>query len=212
MVLWAHPSPHSKWRLEQFHHFCRAHDHERLTNRQACYSICCNRPHLPSAVMWPNNIWTRETSSGQIMHRSKWLWVPASWCKPLLPPIWYFHRGRLGTQLIRPFTINKLQWHLFMQITLLHISSTILQWVDVLHCHQLHAHTPESYNMQLPFKNYLLHITSTKATNVFKMWCGCHISFIIRAWKHVSALQFALNRTRPQAEKHDAWISSVHNH
>jgi len=60
--------------------------------------------------------------------------------------------------------------------------------VGVLHCHQLHADTLEPRNMQQPFKNYLLYITPTKATNLFKICCRCHIRFIIRGWKHVSAL------------------------
>jgi len=34
MVSWAHPSPHTKWRLHRLSRFCRAPDHDRPTDRQ----------------------------------------------------------------------------------------------------------------------------------------------------------------------------------
>jgi len=43
MVSLAHLSPQPKWHLDQFSHFCRAHDCDRPR-----YSICNNRSHLAS--------------------------------------------------------------------------------------------------------------------------------------------------------------------
>jgi len=41
------PKPH----LDQFNHFCMAHECDQWTNRQtSCYSICSNRPYLAITV------------------------------------------------------------------------------------------------------------------------------------------------------------------
>jgi len=51
------PTRVPKRHLDQFSHFCRAHD--RDTDRPtdgARYSVCSNRPHLASTTMQPNNI------------------------------------------------------------------------------------------------------------------------------------------------------------
>jgi len=39
MVPPAHLCPQPKWHLDQFSHFCRAHDHDRQTNGPRC-SVC----------------------------------------------------------------------------------------------------------------------------------------------------------------------------
>jgi len=54
MVPLAHPSPQQKRHLDQFSSFCKAHNRDRPTDRSR-YSICNNRLHLCSTVMWPNN-------------------------------------------------------------------------------------------------------------------------------------------------------------
>ena len=51
MVLWAHPSPQPKRHLDRFSPFCRGHDCDTLTDRPR-YSVCNNRMHLHSTVMW----------------------------------------------------------------------------------------------------------------------------------------------------------------
>jgi len=57
MVPRAHPSPQPKWHLhlDRFIRFCRAHNHDRQTDRPTNHTIVCkNRPHLRTA-MRPNN-------------------------------------------------------------------------------------------------------------------------------------------------------------
>jgi len=71
MVPWAHPSPHSKWHLNQFSHFCRAAEHGELNRICQVVPLCTPTQHdfspdMPfplkiapwhGAIWTPSNIW-----------------------------------------------------------------------------------------------------------------------------------------------------------
>jgi len=50
LVPLANPSPHAKRHVIRFSIFCRAHDHDRPTDRPL-FSVCSNRLHLRSTAM-----------------------------------------------------------------------------------------------------------------------------------------------------------------
>ena len=54
-----HPSPQPKGHLDRFSHFCKAHDHDRQTDRQTDYatrSVTIVRIYVRSTAMRPKNI------------------------------------------------------------------------------------------------------------------------------------------------------------
>jgi len=55
---WAHPSPQPKLHLDQFSNFCRAHNHDRQTDRwtdRATVSVTVGLIYVHSTVMHPKN-------------------------------------------------------------------------------------------------------------------------------------------------------------
>jgi len=74
MVPWAHSSSQTKWHLDRFSRFCRAHCLDRPTD-PATRSVTVGSIYVCSTVMWPDNIEVLTTGSFVTTNILEVLWL-----------------------------------------------------------------------------------------------------------------------------------------